>query len=351
MTTAMDTGVRHGSGTGVPIAMGGVNPSAQEGGGGTPVSDPVGAVLVLGGGYTGSRFATALDRLGIPTLRTTRRSPDPPGEGAWVRFDPADGVLPAAADLAGITHVLSTIPPAESGEDPVLRHLGPVLDRLPLRWVGYLSTTGVYGDQGGNWVEESTPVRPLLARSRARLDCERAWRQRGWPLQIFRLPAIYGPGRTPFASLLAGTARLIHKPGQVFSRVHVDDIVGALLHCLSLPTEQRPDTLLVADSCPCPSSETLGHAAHLLGCPLPEVIPYHRIHEHLSPMAVSFWSENRRVSNRLLCRSLGYRLRFPSYREGYRACLEGLPPSAPPVRSSEKRRSGSGSARNGIRRS
>jgi nucleoside-diphosphate-sugar epimerase len=334
----MDTGENKSDGTGVPPAAGVVNPGL------------IGRVLVLGGGYTGRRFAAALDQLGIPTCRTGRRRPDAAAAAGWMRFDPAEDILPSAADLAGTTHVLSTIPPDASGQDPVLRHLGSVLESLPLCWVGYLSTTGVYGDQGGAWVDETTPVRPGLPRSRQRLACETAWRERGWPLQVFRLPAIYGPGRTPFASLLEGKARLIHKPGQVFSRVHVDDIVGTLLHCLALPAAQRPDTLLVADSCPCPSSETLGYAAHLLGCRLPELIPYNRIHDHLSPMAVSFWNENRRVSNRRLCRSLGYRLRYPSYREGYRACLEE-PPRSPSVRSSENLRSGSGSARNGTFRS
>jgi nucleoside-diphosphate-sugar epimerase len=119
--------------------------------------------------------------------------------------------------------------------------------------------------------------------------------------------------------------------------VHVDDIVGALLHCLSLPAGERPPTLIVADEAPCPSSETLGYAAHLLGCKLPEVLPYQRIAPGMSPMARSFWSENRRASSRLLRDSLGYRLRFPSYREGYRACL------SPPL--------GSGSLRNGTLRS
>jgi nucleoside-diphosphate-sugar epimerase len=120
--------------------------------------------------------------------------------------------------------------------------------------------------------------------------------------------------------------------------VHVDDIVGALIHCLALPPEQRPDTLHLADDIPCPSSETLGLAAHLLGCRLPEVMPYERIAAAMSPMARSFWSENRRVSNRRLCRTLGYRLRFPSYREGYRACL---PFDGPSLNS----RSGSGDVR------
>jgi nucleoside-diphosphate-sugar epimerase len=152
---------------------------------------------------------------------------------------------------------------------------------------------------------------------------------------VFRLPAIYGPGRSPFAGLRRGQARLVHKPGQVFSRVHVDDIVGAVLHCLSLPPERRPGTVIVADAFPCPSSETLGYAAHLLGLPLPELQPWASVEASLSSMARSFWAENRRADSRLLRQSLGYPLLHPTYREGYRACLaeeeEGLGPRTLPT--------------------
>jgi len=293
-----------------------------------PAADPVGRVLVLGGGYTGERFARALAARGLAVTLTQRQEPtaqwepSPPGEPLrWIPFDPERGCLPSRHDLEGTTHLLSTIPPDGDGQDPVLRHLGPLLAPLPLAWVGYLSTTGVYGDRGGGWVDETSPVAPGLKRSRARLACETLWRQQGWPLQVLRLPAIYGPGRTPFADLLAGRARLIHKPAQVFCRVHVDDIVGALLHCLALPAPRRPPTLIVADQAPAPSSETLGYAAHLLGCRLPPVQPWQEIEASMSAMARSFWSENRRVSSRLLQEGLGYRLRFPSYREGYQSCL------------------------------
>lgn len=282
-----------------------------------------GRVLVLGGGYTGRRFALALARLGLPVTLSRREPPvaaDPDGLNRLV-FDPDRGLLPAAGDLEGTTHVLVTIPPDRAGRDPVLSHLAAQLEALPLRWLGYLSTTGVYGDRGGGWVDESTPTVPGLERSRARLACERHWRQLSLPLQVFRLPAIYGPGRTPFAALRQGEARLIHKPGQVFCRIHVDDIVGALLHCLALPRSGRPDTLILADETPCPSSETLGYAAHLLGCPLPPFQRWEDVEATLSPMARSFWSENRRVSSRLLREGLGYRLLHPSYREGYRSCL------------------------------
>lgn len=284
------------------------------------VNGAIGRMLVLGGGYCGGRFADALASQGVPVL-LTRRSASGGGHLPTVRFDAAAGLLPDADALRDVTHVLATIPPDEQGRDPALALLGPLLRRLPLQWVGYLSTSGVYGDRGGAWVHESDEPRPVLPRSLARLACETAWRATGLPLQVIRLPAIYGPGRSPFASLRSGRSRLIHKPGQVFSRVHVDDIVGGLLHCLAMQPEQRPALLNMADDCPCPSSETLGYAAHLIGCKLPDVEPFERIASSLSPMARSFWSENRRTGNRRLCRELGYRLRHPTYREGFRACL------------------------------
>ncbi len=299
------------------------------------VNTPAARVLILGGGYCGQRFAAALAERGTSVLLTHRLGSTPGGidQGpvGWLGFDAGQGLRPDPADLAGVTHVLTTIPPGADGADPVLTALVPLLRQLPLQWLGYLSTSGVYGDRGGAWVDETAMPSPSLSRSQARLACEQAWLSSGLPVQVFRLPAIYGPGRCPFQSLLSGSSRLIHKPGQVFSRVHVDDIVGALLHCLSLPANDRPDLLNLADDRPCPSSETLGFAAHLLGCKLPEFERFERIAPSLSPMARSFWSENRRTSNRRLCGELGYHLRYPSYREGFRASLaeerrQKLPP-------------------------
>jgi nucleoside-diphosphate-sugar epimerase len=216
--------------------------------------------------------------------------------------------------------VLVTTPPAADG-DAVIEHWLEPLRQQPLNWLGYLSTTGVYGDTGGGWVDETSPTTPGLARSRLRLESEQRWLGSGLPVQSFRLPAIYGPGRCPFNQLRQGSARLIHKPGQVFCRIHVDDIVGALLHCAARPMEHRPPVVNVSDDAPCPSSETLGYAAHLLGCKLPPVQRFDAVAPSLSPMALSFWADNRRVSNGLLCNKLGYRLRYPSYREGFAASL------------------------------
>ena len=140
-------------------------------------------------------------------------------------------------------------------------------------------------------------------------------------VQSFRLPAIYGPGRCPFEQLRSGKARLVHKPGQVFCRIHVDDIVGTLLHATDQPAGKQPAVINVSDNAPCPSSETLAYASHLLGCKLPAVQRFEAIAPEMSPMALSFWADNRRVSNALLCHELGYQLRYPSYREGFSASL------------------------------
>jgi len=286
--------------------------------------NPPARVLVVGGGYTGQRFAAAAAALGA-RVWLTHRGLTPPQSGPatglpWLRFDPDNGhglELPE-----GITQVLVTIPPDSGGSDVALEQLLDPLRRQAITWLGYLSTTGVYGDAQGGWVDETSATEPNLRRSQARLRCERAWLSSGLPAQSFRLPAIYGPGRCPFQQLQAGTARLVHKPGQVFCRIHVDDIVGTLLHCLQLPAARRPALLNVSDDCPCPSSETLGYAAHLLGCKLPPLQRYADIAGQMSPMALSFWADNRRVSNRRLCHELGYQLRYPSYREGFAASLQ-----------------------------
>ena len=296
------------SDTGVLTSAGAVNPLG-----------PGERLLVVGGGYTGQRFAECLRQLGADVVVTHRRTPSAAGE---LPFDSSTGLVPTAAELQGVSHLLVTAPPDRQGQDPCLSSLKPLLDGLQLQWAGYLSTTGVYGDQHGQWVDESTsPTADLLPRSQARLQCEQDWLNSGWPVQVFRLPGIYGPGRNSLVTLQRGDARHVHKPGQVFCRVHVDDIVGALLHCLRLPAAKRPSIVNVCDNRPAPSSELLGYAAHLLGCPLPQLHWFEAVQDSMSPMALSFWRDNRRVSNRRLTKELGYALLFPSYREGLQACL------------------------------
>jgi nucleoside-diphosphate-sugar epimerase len=284
--------------------------------------NPDARVLVIGGGYTGQRFAASAAAAGARVWLTRRSAPEAGNADGlqWLRFDPANGHhLTALPD--GLSHVLVTLPTGSDDSDAALDHLLPALRQQPLAWLGYLSTTGVYGDSGGAWVDEDSPTEPTLPRSQARLRCEQRWLASGLPVMSFRLPAIYGPGRCPFEQLRQGSARLVHKPAQVFCRIHVDDIVGALMHGLALPPEARPALLNVSDDTPCPSSETLGYAAHLLGCKLPPLQRFETVAASMSPMALSFWADNRRVSNRRLCQELGYRLRYPSYREGFAASL------------------------------
>ena len=274
-------------------------------------------VLVFGGGYTGRRFAATLRRAGVEVSLTSRTPPE--GEAGWLRFDPEAGALPTARELVGFSHVLVTIPPDSGGQDPVLGRLGSLLGRLPLQWLGYLSTTGVYGDSGGAWVDEGSRTNAGLGRSQARLRSEQAWRDTGLPLQILRLPAIYGPGRTPFSALRDGSARLIHKPGQVFSRIHVDDIAAVLAASIARPNAGR--VYNVCDDEPSPPEAVVAYAARLLGQAPPPLENYDEVRDTLSPMAASFYDESKRVRNSRMKDELGVKLLYPTYREGLRALL------------------------------
>ena len=293
--------------------------------------------LVLGGGYCGMRLVDRLLDLGHEVVVTHRASTDqrtihqPAAtvdqttsssrlrpQPQVVVFDNAQRIDPDLGALGPFTAVLSTIPPGEAGVDPVQDRLGAALRQEAPPWVGYLSTSGVYGDLQGGWADESLPPRSHIPRSRHRIGCEAAWRASGLAPLILRLPGIYGPGRSPFSRLHQRRARLIHKPGQVFSRVHVDDVVGAVVWCQR--HGYRDTVVNVCDAQPCPSSELLGLAAHLLGCKLPSYERYRDVTATMGPMAQSFWLENRRVSNRRLL-SWGYALRYPTYREGLVAIL------------------------------
>ena len=281
-------------------------------------------LLVLGGGYSGRCLANLARAMGTPVL-CTRRSLDAAEADLVFDSNGQDQLDPAA--LEGITHLLSTIPPDRDGNDPVLSKLLPTLRSLPLRWAGYLSTTGVYGDRQGGWVSEENEPAPALERSIRRLNCEAAWQRSGLPIQILRLPGIYGPGRSVLNGLQQGRARLIDKPGQVFCRIHVEDIAGACWHLMHR-VEQGPSPLPgnwtvvnVVDDLPAPTADLLRHAASLLGCALPPLEPFDQIVDSMSPMAQTFWSENRRVRNHRLCQELGYPLLHPNYRVGLQDCL------------------------------
>ena len=279
-------------------------------------------LLVLGGGYSGRCVAKLARQQGTPVLCTRRVAGQPDAD---LIFDSINGLLPDPSALQGITHLLSTIPPQKQGGDPVLSALLPLLKTLPLEWAGYLSTTGVYGNRNGGWVQEIDPPDPGLDRSRRRLECEQAWLNSGLPVQILRLPGIYGPGRSVLNSLRQGKARLINKPGQVFCRIHVEDIAGACWHLIdhsSSHPNHQPSIVNVVDNEPTAPADLIRHGVSLLGCALPQEEHYDDICSEMSPMARSFWSENRRVSNQLLCRDLNYSLLYPTFREGLQDCLE-----------------------------
>ena len=277
-------------------------------------------LLILGRGYSGRTLSQVFQHLGTPVLGTRRQANQGPQD---LCFDSDAGIAPSLGEIADITHVLSCIPPTEDGQDPVLNQLQPLLQQLPLRWVGYLSTTGVYGDTEGRWVSESDTASPSQERSRRRLDCEQAWLRSGLPVQILRLPGIYGPGRSVINALQQGRARLMNKPGQVFCRVHVEDIAGASLHLMHCAEAgQRPEIVNVCDDCPAPSSDLLRFAATLLKCPLPAEESFEDSYAGMSAMARSFWRDNRRVSNRLLRQHLGYNLLHPDFRSGLTDCWQ-----------------------------
>jgi nucleoside-diphosphate-sugar epimerase len=244
-----------------------------------------------------------------------------------------DGERPldaGAAALAGTSHLLSSVPPDDEGDPVLARHAATIAAMgQTLSWAGYLSTTGVYGDRAGGWVDESSPLQPTGERGRRRCAAEAAWlalrEASGVPVHIFRLAGIYGPGRSALDQVRAGTARRIDKPGQVFSRIHVEDIAAALEASMARP---RPGAVYnICDDAPAAPQEVIAYACTLLGVPPPPLVAFDDA--ELSPMARSFFDDNKRVANRRMKEELGIRLRYPDYRAGLRALI-GDPPETPP---------------------
>lgn len=280
-------------------------------------------LLCFGFGFSARAFAARLDRREWRISATSRNA-------AGIAAIGAQGFhgLPFDSDLQitpDVTHLLISAPPGEQG-DPVLHLFEEQLQRLSkqLKWVGYLSTTGVYGDRGGDWVDEESPLEPTAARGQRRLEAERSWlklhREFGLPVHVFRLAGIYGPGRNQLLTVRDGSARRIIKPGQIFSRIHVADIAGVLTASIAKPNPGRAYN--VCDDEPCPPQDVVTFAADLLGLPLPPEIPFEEA--ELSPMARSFYAESKRVSNKRIKSELGYTLLYPNYREGLRALLATL---------------------------
>ena len=282
---------------------------------------PKSKLIIFGGGYCGQRIASVGRTLGAKVL-CSRRQKDSKG---------ADFIFTNNTELSneildGATHVLSCIPPLLNGIDPVIEKIkNQLLSSKKLKWVGYLSTTGVYGDTKGEWVDESAAPNPQQDRSIRRFSCEKEWLETKLPIQILRLPGIYGPGRSAFESLLNGTAKRIDKPGQVFSRIHVDDIAGAVLFLINLYSQgNTPSVINVADNLPTNNLEVIDFAAKIAKKSPPKKIPFEIAKKTMSPMALSFWKENRKVDNKLLCKKLGYSLIYPDFKSGLMDCFSNL---------------------------
>ncbi len=270
-------------------------------------------LLIAGLGYSGMATARAALAAGWQVSGTARdpaRLTAPPGVTV-LRF------AEAAPALATATHLLVTAAPTEAG-DPILAAFGPP---PALRWVGYISTTGVYGNHNGGWVTEATPPTPTQDRTRRRLAAEQAWAALAprCAVDILRAGGIYGPGRSPFDELRDGTARRTVKPGHAFSRIHVEDIAQAALAALGTAATTGLRTCNLVDDEPCESAAVVEYAAQLLGIQPPPAIPFAEAEARMSPMARSFWSENRRVANAATKAALHLNWRYPTYREGLAA--------------------------------
>ena len=273
-------------------------------------------LLSLGHGYSAHALARRLIPQGWRVIGTTRSA----ARAAALRAEGVEPLLWPGADLGpalnDASHLLSSIAPGAAG-DAVLAALGGQIASADLAWVGYLSTTAVYGDHGGAWVTEDTALTPGTERGRWRVLAERGWQALGVPLHIFRLAGIYGPGRGPFAKLRDGSARRILKPGQVFSRIHVEDIAQVLEASIARP---QPGAIYnLCDDDPAPPEDVISYAAELLGLPPPPAVTF--ADADLSPMARSFYAESKKVSNARIKRELGIRLMHPDYRAGLAALL------------------------------
>lgn len=294
-------------------------------------------LFCFGLGYSALALAETLRGEGWPIAGTCRESEKADflrGRGfETFVFDGTEPLAAASPALAGATHILVSAPPDEAG-DPVLRwHMADIaalMEAMPrLAWLGYLSTTGVYGDRAGGWVDEASERRPSGPRGRKRVIAEDGWlalwRERGVPVHLFRLAGIYGPGRNALETVRGGKAQRVQKAGQVFSRIHVADIVAVLRASMAKPNPGAAYN--VCDDSPAPPDEVIAYACELLGVEPPATVPFERA--ALSPMARSFYDDNKRVANERIKSELGVRLRYADYRAGLTALLRAESRSPP----------------------
>jgi nucleoside-diphosphate-sugar epimerase len=278
-------------------------------------------LLIFGLGYCGTAVSDLARGAGFVVTGTARQG----AESGTVPFDAA------APAIAAATHVLSTVPPEVQGDaeasalgDPVLARYADAIAAAPrLRWIGYLSSTVVYGDRAGGWVDEDTPPAPSQQRGHRRLAAENAWRAFAGnrAVDLFRLAAIYGPGRSAFDTITSAQARRIVKPGHAFGRIHRDDIAAAVLAAMRQDRPAGRRILNLADDTPAESATVIEEAAELLGVPAPPAVAFADIASEMSSLARSFWAENRKVASRKTQAMLGLAWRYPSFREGLRAIL------------------------------
>lgn len=275
-------------------------------------------LLIFGLGYTGTEIAREAVRLEAQVTATSR-TPERLAAPQGVRLVAFAEAGPA---LLTATHVLETAAPTESG-DPVLQRFAGALGRPA--WAGMLSTTGVYGDRGGGWVDEDTPPAPTGERGRRRWDAERAWAAAfaGVRVDLFRVAGIYGPGRSVLDGVRDGTARRVDKPDHLFGRIHRDDIVQAVLAAMRQERDAGARVFNLTDDEPAAGSDVLAEAARLLGVAAPPLVPFAEALAGMSAMGRSFWAENRKVASAKTQAMLGLRWRYPTYREGLAAILAG----------------------------
>lgn len=278
-------------------------------------------LLSFGHGYSAQALARRLLPQGWTIYGTTRDAAkaDALKETGVIPVQWEDGDLSEAFDNA--THMLVSAGPREAGDPVYNKYATEIAEAAPrLTWFGYLSTTGVYGNHNGEWTDEDAELRPSTERGKMRKAAEERWSTvPNLPVHVFRLAGIYGPGRGPFAKVRNGTARRIIKPGQIFSRIHVEDIAQVLAASIAQPNPGRAYN--VCDDEPAPPQDVIGYAAELLGMPLPPEIPFEDA--EMSPMARSFYSESKRISNARIKSELGVNLLYPSYRDGLPALLDG----------------------------
>ena len=273
-------------------------------------------LLSIGNGFSASVLGAQLIKDGWTVYGTTRSVE----KAKKLNDGGVNSIIWPGTDLTPYiqkaTHILTSVSPNSQG-DPVLNQYNEILSKNTFDWVGYLSTTGVYGNHNGGWVDENSPLKPNTTRGKLREEAELSWSKLNINLHIFRLAGIYGPGRGPFSKVRNGTARRIIKEGQLFSRIHVDDIAQVLLASIRYPRQGA--IYNVCDDNPAPPEDVISYAAELLDMPIPIAIDYDKA--EMSPMARSFYAENKRVSNELIKKELGVELKFPDYKAGLQSLL------------------------------